>query len=51
MEKFLFVSSDHKKNIVVSAKNIHEAKEKLPVGSWEWAQLTGDKHQVKKKAK
>jgi hypothetical protein len=50
METFVFISKDGKKVTSVKAANIHEAKEKLPAGSWEWAQLTGDTHTSKKKS-
>lgn len=50
MEKYYFISTvDYKKVILIMADNIHLAKEKLPVGKWEWFQLTGDKHEVKAK--
>jgi len=47
MENFLFVNTDGK-TLEVQAANIHDAKKKLPAGTWEWVTRTGDIARVKK---
>ena len=48
MENFLFVNTDGKTLKEVQAANIHDAKKKLPAGTWEWVTRTGDIARVKK---